>query len=201
MEEMRKRIVEEFENSINEWGLLFKDVANGADIVRWKKRAFEDLGPTFLFGDSYGSNRTSGILESFDDGEKILLSFPVFLDDNAVGSKEYSSIETKLKYKGKPQDGIIILTDSRLIIGWEAANYSRQNRYVNITDIVDINEVKFKFHFFVSCTSAGVGYEIVTNNVEDRLLFRVAVREKDEVFKERFFEYILAEKGGNSYEF
>ena len=162
------------EESAAAWPSVFKDVANGNDIVRWHAKFIQEMAPVALFGQDLGNGVV--FVPVIDDGERTTLSFPCFLDSDPLPTKQYSGPGTKVKFNGKWSEGAILVTDRGLVVISDYGNIFGAV-YVSRDRLRELNELQFKFSL-LSMTSVGPGYELMLYEPDgstDRILFRVAL--------------------------
>lgn len=157
-----------FENAINRWPTMFKDLNDGGDTINWMKRAIEGFAPALL---------ENGFFLPF---EEVVAAFPVFMDDNP-GPPQPAG--TKVKWNGKARWGMMAFTKDCLFFIREdhtSKDTDMLGMRIVLDNVTSFSQVKFGFSM-ISMTSAGPGYEILLSgqDLPARILFRVALDPRD----------------------
>lgn len=179
------------EDSVNSWQTMFTDVVDGKDIAHWQRLFSNVLGPAALFGQKFPKRRVS-IGRVIEDGECARLSFPCFFDDDPLSTSQFSGRGVKVRFHGKRADGAIVVTDRALVV-LEMHDPAVITLSAPLDRIAAINELQFKVSL-MSMTSAGPGYEIMIDDVDEtmaRILFRMAVTPRDKQSLDRSLKDLL----------
>lgn len=183
--------VSSLEETINEWPSLFEDLNEGGDTVRWQKLVVKELAPAALSGQDWGKGISVGGV--FNSGERSLLSFPAFIDDDPEQSEQPTPPSVKIKFNGKKRQGLVVVTDASI----KTAEY-HGGRVIALSmvrsDVTHVGEVNIKFST-MSMTSAGPAYEILFDEggTKGRVLFRVALDPRGDGFTDKLRNLILSE--------
>jgi hypothetical protein len=173
MSEMRTSI-ESIEASIRAWPLQFSDLADGADIKNWAKKALKNYVPALAMGQEAAKVRIAAPLKS---EERVTLTFPAFFDDNPSPS---SQVGEKVKFSGKSRWGMVAFTEEKVMYLHESAGRLYMVAAVPLERVKAFNLLTFKFSL-LSVTSAGPGFELIYTEKDgsvERAVFRTALTPK-----------------------
>lgn len=192
--------VSSFEESINGWPRLFEDLNDGGDTRKWQKWCVEDWAPAALF-EPFVEGPGIVVRGIIRQNEVVRLSFPCFIDDDPVPTRQYQGPGSKVKFHGRARPGLILVTDETFGLVTDDGSVCIPWR-VPLSMVYELNELKFKMSM-LSMTSAGPGFEMLCRLEdeeegveEDRILFRVALTPRRGVdFKKLLRSHISSATG------